>query len=80
MKKQYWYATDIDSFHGFFSYDPSAHNIVGTVYGPFNSLSEAKKDALEYQKATILAAQDCMDAIRQAYRHNDVLDNPDGEQ
>lgn len=64
-----WYHSSTTASFGEIFYledqgNPEGHDRTRSVWGPFDSFTEAKKDAIEYFRTDVLAAQEAIAAIR----------------
>jgi hypothetical protein len=63
----YWHITSIDHTDIVFGTKKTAEKLLyhGNIYGPFKTLKECKKDAIEYHKTTAIYTRMAIAAIRE---------------
>ena len=67
MKKQFYHETSIDHTQLFYLTEDEEQDFQtyhGNLYGPFKTLRECKKDAVNYHLATIYHARNALSEVR----------------
>lgn len=64
-KGSWYYVASVGHFGGFFFENEIPSQIEQQSWGPFKTLSEAKKDAIDYFKTDIVTAKLAIESIRE---------------
>jgi len=76
--KKYWHISGFDQAEIHFITEQEQNRITiysGNWYGPFDTFTECKNDAIEYQRATVLTAQNNINNLKEI-RAKDLKEEP----